>query len=74
MIRLTVMMYVCYPSSLRQVENLLSEHGVAICYETVRSFFSFIATGDITSFWISPMVICFGFGAATDTDGMGEGK
>ena len=36
MIRLTVMMYVRYPLSLRQVEDLLSERGIDICHETVR--------------------------------------
>ena len=36
LIRLTVMMYVRYPSSLRQVEDLLSERGIGICHETVR--------------------------------------
>jgi putative transposase len=35
-IRLTVMMYVCYPLSLRQVEDLLFERGIDICHETVR--------------------------------------
>ena len=35
-IRLTVMMYVRYPLSLRQVEDLLFERGIAICHETVR--------------------------------------
>ncbi len=35
-IRLTVMMYVRYPLSLRQVEDLLFERGIDICYETVR--------------------------------------
>ena len=35
-IRLTVMMYVRYPLSLRQVEDLLHERGIDICYETVR--------------------------------------
>jgi putative transposase len=35
-IRLTVMMYVRYPLSLRQVEDLLFERGVDICHETVR--------------------------------------
>ena len=35
-IRLTVMMYVRYPLSLRQVEDLLSERGIYICHETVR--------------------------------------
>ena len=35
-IRLTEMMYVRYPLSLRQVEDLLSERGIDICRETVR--------------------------------------
>jgi putative transposase len=35
-IRLTVMMYIRYPLSLRQVEDLLVERGVDICHETVR--------------------------------------
>ncbi len=34
-IRLAVMMYVRYPLSLRQVEDLLSERGIDICQETV---------------------------------------
>ena len=35
-IRLTVMMYVRFPLSLRQVEDLLVERGIDICHETVR--------------------------------------
>jgi len=35
-IRLTVMLYVRYPLSLRQVEDLLFERGIDICHETVR--------------------------------------
>ena len=35
-IRLTVMMYIRYPLSLRQVEDLLAERGIDICHETVR--------------------------------------
>ena len=35
-IRLTVMMYVRYPLSLRQVEDMLFERGIDICHETVR--------------------------------------
>jgi putative transposase len=35
-IRLTVLMYVRYPLSLRQVEELLAERGIDICHETVR--------------------------------------
>jgi putative transposase len=34
--RLTVMMYIRYPLSLRQVEDILFERGIDICYETVR--------------------------------------
>ena len=34
--RLTVMMYVRYPLSLRQVEDILFECGIDICHETVR--------------------------------------
>ncbi|HIM58990.1 MAG TPA: IS6 family transposase [Dehalococcoidia bacterium] len=35
-IRLAVMMYIRFPLSLRQVEDLLSERGIDICHETVR--------------------------------------
>tara|TARA_S200000501_G_scaffold353296_1_gene372975 strand:+ start:1244 stop:1396 length:153 start_codon:yes stop_codon:yes gene_type:complete len=35
-IRLTVMMYVRYPLSLLQVEDLLFERGIDICQEAVR--------------------------------------
>ena len=35
-IRLTVMIYIRYPLSLRQVEDLLFERGIDISYETVR--------------------------------------
>ena len=35
-IRLAVMMYVRYPLSLRQVEDLLFERGIDVCHETVR--------------------------------------
>ena len=37
-VRLAVMMYIGYPPSLRQVEDLLFERGVDICHETVRSW------------------------------------
>lgn len=36
MIRLVVMMYVRFPLSLRNVEDLLSERGIDLCHETVR--------------------------------------
>ena len=35
LIRLTVMMYIRYPLSLRQVEDLLFERGIVICHETL---------------------------------------
>jgi hypothetical protein len=35
-IRLAVMIYVCYPFSLRSVEDLLHERGVDISHETIR--------------------------------------
>jgi len=39
-IRLVVMMYVRYPLSLRNVEDLLFERGIDICHETVRPWWS----------------------------------
>ncbi len=39
-IRLTVMMYVRYPLSLRQVEDLLHERGIDICHKTVRAWWN----------------------------------
>ena len=39
-IRLVVMMYVRYPLSLRNVEDLLAEHGIDISHETVRFWWS----------------------------------
>ena len=35
-IRLVVMMYIRYPLSLRQVEDILFERGIDICHEMVR--------------------------------------
>jgi len=35
-IRLTVMLYIRYPLSLRQVEDLLFKRGIDICHETMR--------------------------------------
>ena len=35
-IRLAVMMYIRYPLSLRQVDDILFERGIDICHETVR--------------------------------------
>ena len=48
-IRFAVMLYVRYPLSLRQVEELLFERGIEICYETVR-------------YWVEPLwsAVCRG--------------
>ena len=35
-IRLAVMMYIRYPLSLRQVEDIVFERGIDVCHETVR--------------------------------------
>ena len=35
-IRLAVLMYIRYPLSLRQVEDLLFERGVDVSHETIR--------------------------------------
>lgn len=35
--RMAVMLYIRFPLSLRNVEDLLFEHGVDICHEAVRS-------------------------------------
>ena len=39
-IRLAVMMYIRFPLSLRQVEDLLPERGIDICHETVRAWWN----------------------------------
>src|SRR5680860_1505835 len=39
-ILLTVMMYIRYPLSLRQVEDILFERGIDICHETIRLWWS----------------------------------
>jgi putative transposase len=43
-IRLAVMMYVRYPLSLRNVEDLLLERGIDITHETVRFWWNRIGT------------------------------
>jgi putative transposase len=37
---LAVMMYIRFPLSLRQVEDLLKERGIDICHETVRAWWN----------------------------------
>ena len=39
-IRLAVMMYIRFPLSFGQVEDLLHERGIDICYETVRAWWN----------------------------------
>jgi len=39
-IRLAVLMYVRFPLSLRNVEDLLFERGIDICHETVRQWWN----------------------------------
>jgi putative transposase len=49
-IRLVVLMYVRFPFSLRNVEDLLFERGIDICHETVRLWwnrFGPLFAGDI---------------------------
>jgi putative transposase len=49
-IRLVVMMYVRFPLSLRNVEDLLFERGIDLCHETVRLWwnrFGPLFAGDI---------------------------
>jgi putative transposase len=57
-IRLVVMMYVRFPLSLRNVEDLLFERGIDICHETVRQWwnrFGPMFAGDIRRQRVSRM-------------------
>ena len=57
-IRLAVMMYVKYPLSLRNVEDLAFERGIDICHETVRMWwnrFGPLFAGDISRQRVSRM-------------------
>ena len=57
-IRLVVMMYVRFPLSLRNVEDLLAERGIDICHETVRHWwnrFGPMFAGDIRRQRVSRM-------------------
>ena len=57
-IRLVVMMYVRFPLSLRNVEDLLAERGIDICHETVRLWwnrFGPLFAGDIRQSRMSRM-------------------
>ena len=57
-IRFVVMMYVRFPLSLRNVENLLAERGIDICHEMVRHWwnrFGPMFAGDIRRQRVSRM-------------------
>ena len=57
-IRLVVMMYVRFPLSLRNVEDLLFERGIDVCHETVRLWwnrFGAMFAGDIRRQRVSRM-------------------
>ena len=43
-IQLAVMMYVRYPLSLRQVEDLLHERGIDVSYEAIRFWWNRFGT------------------------------
>ena len=53
-IRLVVMMYIRYPLSLRQVEDILFERGIDICHETVRFAARLIASVPGRKFPVRP--------------------
>jgi len=44
-IRLAVLMYIRFPLSLRNVEDLLHERGIDISYETVRAWWNKFGPG-----------------------------
>ena len=54
-IRLIVMMYVRYPLSLRNVEDLLAERGIDISHETVRFRFGPMFAAEIRKRRIAQM-------------------
>ena len=60
-IRLVVLMYVKYPLSLRNVEDLLFERGIDLCHETVRMWwnrFGPLFAADIRRLRVSRMKGC----------------
>ena len=65
-IRLAVMMYVRFPLSLRNVEDLLHERGIDICHETVRYWWNRFAPFLLVSFgrngFTPPLTIQAGVG------------
>ena len=54
-IGLAVMMYIRYPLSLRQVEDIMLERGIDICHEPVRYWwnrFGPMFAGEIRKRWV----------------------
>jgi putative transposase len=63
-IRLTAMMYVRYPLSLRQIEDILFERGIDICHETVRFWWNLFGPKFVTAAhkrvaFAPPLVLAF---------------
>lgn len=57
-IRMVVMLYVRYPLSLRNVEDLLFERGIDLCHETLRFWwnrFGPLLAADIRRQWVGRM-------------------
>jgi putative transposase len=50
-IRLVVLMYVRFPLSVRNVEDLLFERGIDICHETVRLWLNRFGPMIAGEFW-----------------------
>ena len=68
-IRLVVMMYVRFPLSLRNVEDLLAERGIDICHEIVRHWwnrFGPMFAGEVRRQRVSASA-AFAIGAGTST-------
>ncbi len=55
-----VMMYVRFPLSLRNVEDLLSERGIDICHETVRLWWNRFGPLFAGEFAVSAFPACAG--------------
>lgn len=47
-IRLAMMYYVRYSLSLRQVEDILQERGIDVCYEIIRFWWNRLALSEET--------------------------
>lgn len=50
-IRLVVMMYVRFPLSLRNIEDLLFERGIDLCHETVRLWWNRFGPMLVSEIW-----------------------